>query len=405
MLPQPHGPGSGAVALRSGMARARRADRARAGRRCGSTSSRLQWPFRGGNGLLEHRVRSGRRVPFCWLEARCDVVQPPDQATRTVLGETDGSLVGTHLRTLEDAGYDSAIEKTYRGRRPVTWYHLSADGRTGQVEGARSANLMRLIDRAGEALRESDLERESRGQEPSSCNFAARGRRRVRSRGPTASSVRSGGCTTGRFGTVHAWATRGTVGCAPRERSVTRRGAPPGGRSGRIAVVRRALFELSRHLPVPKRGGTVGRIRGPRRGPSTARAWCCIRTCARRRARRPRGAGGASSSPRKHAKRMATVVYAVAPFVRSRGFPAEPDAGGQGQGQNEESGRDRGRPRPVAKRVWASLEHEPAEVVAEAMLEAERHARSASSAGSCSSTAPRRNSPSSKRAPPPTAST
>ena len=30
------------------------------------------------------------------------------------------------------------------------------------------------------------------------------------------------------------------------------------------------------------------------------------------------------------------------------------------------------RPRPVAKRIWASLEHEPAEVVAEAMLEAER---------------------------------
>ena len=31
------------------------------------------------------------------------------------------------------------------------------------------------------------------------------------------------------------------------------------------------------------------------------------------------------------------------------------------------------RPRPVAKRVWASLEHEPGEVIAEAMLEAERH--------------------------------
>ena len=31
------------------------------------------------------------------------------------------------------------------------------------------------------------------------------------------------------------------------------------------------------------------------------------------------------------------------------------------------------RPRPVAKRVWASLEREPAEVIAEAMLEAERH--------------------------------
>jgi len=31
------------------------------------------------------------------------------------------------------------------------------------------------------------------------------------------------------------------------------------------------------------------------------------------------------------------------------------------------------RPRPVAKRVWASLEREPWEVVAEATLEAERH--------------------------------
>ena len=31
------------------------------------------------------------------------------------------------------------------------------------------------------------------------------------------------------------------------------------------------------------------------------------------------------------------------------------------------------RPRPVAKRVWASLEREPVEVVAEATLEAERH--------------------------------
>ena len=31
------------------------------------------------------------------------------------------------------------------------------------------------------------------------------------------------------------------------------------------------------------------------------------------------------------------------------------------------------RPRPVAKRVWASLEREPWEVVAEATLEAQRH--------------------------------
>ena len=63
---------------------------------------------------------------------------------KQVLDETDGSL-GTHLRKLEDAGY-LAIEKTYRGRRPVTWYHLSAEGRTRLKEHV--ANLIRLIDRA-----------------------------------------------------------------------------------------------------------------------------------------------------------------------------------------------------------------------------------------------------------------
>ena len=74
---------------------------------------------------------------------------------------------------------------------------------------------------------------------------------------------------------------------------------------------------------------------------------------------------------KKHAKRMATVaaVYAVAPLVRSpEDFLQSPDAPTAG-GQGQESGQDRAvRPRPVAKRVWASLEHDPAEVVAEAML-------------------------------------
>ena len=82
---------------------------------------------------------------------------------------------------------------------------------------------------------------------------------------------------------------------------------------------------------------------------------------------------------KKHAKRMATVaaVYAVAPFVRSPEdflqslMPRQPAA-------KTKKARNRARtaavrPRPVAKRVWASLEHEPAEVIAEAMLEAERH--------------------------------
>ena len=91
------------------------------------------------NGLLEHRVR----LAVCVLLSKHEAMS--FSRLKQVLGETDGSL-GAHLRKLEDAGYVS-IEKTYRGRRPVTWYHLSADGRTRLREHV--ANLMRLIDRAG----------------------------------------------------------------------------------------------------------------------------------------------------------------------------------------------------------------------------------------------------------------
>ncbi|MCY4029879.1 MAG: ISKra4 family transposase [Acidobacteria bacterium] len=80
---------------------------------------------------------------------------------------------------------------------------------------------------------------------------------------------------------------------------------------------------------------------------------------------------------KKHAKRMATVaaVYAVAPFVRSPEeflqslMPRQPGD----KTQAKKARTSAVRPRPVAKRVWASLEREPAEVTAEAMLEAERH--------------------------------
>ena len=83
---------------------------------------------------------------------------------------------------------------------------------------------------------------------------------------------------------------------------------------------------------------------------------------------------------KKHAKRMATVaaVYAVSPFVRSPEeflqslMPRQPAAKAKAKAKNRAK-TPAVRPRPVAKRVWASLEHEPAEVVAEAMLEAERH--------------------------------
>ena len=83
---------------------------------------------------------------------------------------------------------------------------------------------------------------------------------------------------------------------------------------------------------------------------------------------------------KKHAKRMATVaaVYAVAPLVRSPEdflqslMPRQPAAKAKAKTKNRAK-TAAVRPRPVAKRVWASLEHDPAEVVAEAMLEAERH--------------------------------
>ena len=73
---------------------------------------------------------------------------------------------------------------------------------------------------------------------------------------------------------------------------------------------------------------------------------------------------------KKHSKRMATVaaVYTTAPFVRS------PEEFLQCLMPRPPGTKPRAvRPRPVAKRVWASLEREPWEVVAEATLEAERH--------------------------------
>ena len=81
---------------------------------------------------------------------------------------------------------------------------------------------------------------------------------------------------------------------------------------------------------------------------------------------------------KKHSKRMATVaaVYTVAPFVRSVEeflqslMPRQPLSKTK---KGKKARTPAVRPRPVAKRVWASLEREPAEVIAEAMLEAERH--------------------------------
>ncbi len=90
-------------------------------------------------GLFEHRVR----LAICVLLSKHDAMS--FRRLKQVLEEKDGSL-GTHLRKLEDAGY-LAIRKSFRDRRPVTWYQLTDSGRT-QLK-RHIANLMSLIERAG----------------------------------------------------------------------------------------------------------------------------------------------------------------------------------------------------------------------------------------------------------------
>lgn len=90
-------------------------------------------------GLFEHRVR----LAICVLLSRHDAMS--FSRLKQVLDENDGSL-GTHLRKLEDAGY-LAIEKSFRDRRPVTWYQLTDTGRTRLKR--HIGNLTRLIGRTG----------------------------------------------------------------------------------------------------------------------------------------------------------------------------------------------------------------------------------------------------------------
>ena len=90
-------------------------------------------------GLLEHRVR----LAICVLLSEHDAMS--FSRLKQVLEETDGSL-GTHLRKLEDAGY-LTIEKTFRDRRPVTWYELTDQGRSSLRQHVE--NLARLIERVG----------------------------------------------------------------------------------------------------------------------------------------------------------------------------------------------------------------------------------------------------------------
>jgi DNA-binding MarR family transcriptional regulator len=71
--------------------------------------------------VIHGRVRLG-------VMAYLMVEDPADFSTlKAKLGVTEGTL-SVHLRKLDEAGY-VVIEKTYRGRRPLTRVHLAPRGR------------------------------------------------------------------------------------------------------------------------------------------------------------------------------------------------------------------------------------------------------------------------------------
>lgn len=99
------------------------------------------------------------------------------------------------------------------------------------------------------------------------------------------------------------------------------------------------------------------------------------RKAAERRRRRFKFLGRLTKGEKRHAKRMATVaaVYTIAPFVRT----AEEALQSLARLEPTEGNRARAealkvpRPRPENKRVWASVEKEPGEVIEEALREAQ----------------------------------
>lgn len=95
----------------------------------------LQSRLDGLDDLLEHRSR----LTACVLLSRSD--QLSFSRLKQLLKETDGNL-GAQLRKLEDAGYLSA-HKEFLDRRPITWYRLTAEGRTALQ--AHLAALGRVI--------------------------------------------------------------------------------------------------------------------------------------------------------------------------------------------------------------------------------------------------------------------
>ena len=72
--------------------------------------------------LLQHRSRLGAMVLLTNADAMSFT------RLRELLKETDGNL-GAQLRKLEEAGY-IAVKKQFADRKPISWYSLSAAGRS-----------------------------------------------------------------------------------------------------------------------------------------------------------------------------------------------------------------------------------------------------------------------------------
>ena len=103
----------------------------------GGDASDVERPnLEGFDKLLDHRVR----LALCVLLSRYETLS--FRRLKELTGETDGSL-GAHLRRLEDASY-LAVKKEFQERRPVSWYSLTATGRSAL--SAHVGGLRDLLD-------------------------------------------------------------------------------------------------------------------------------------------------------------------------------------------------------------------------------------------------------------------
>ncbi|HOX18992.1 MAG: transcriptional regulator [Spirochaetales bacterium] len=99
--------------------------------------------YRALDGLLHSRIRLAVASALMELETA------EFSLLRELTGATDGNL-SVHLRKLEDSGY-LEVRKTYAGRKPVSYYSLSSEGRTAFERYVRA--LAAFVAPAGAAER------------------------------------------------------------------------------------------------------------------------------------------------------------------------------------------------------------------------------------------------------------